>query len=53
LRLLPNPIPHTQEWYSKLYQKPATYELDEAEARQMLYELESSYTTFIAALKSR
>ncbi|KAF5828560.1 subunit of the ESCRT-I complex [Dunaliella salina] len=42
-----------KEWYSKLYQKPANYELREAESRQMLYDLESSYNTFFTALKSR
>eukprot|EP00983_Pelagomonas_calceolata_P130634 1161698-Pelagomonas_calceolata.AAC.12 len=41
------------EWYSKLYQKPANYELKEAESRQMLYDLESSYNIFFTALKSR
>ena len=41
-----------KEWYSRLYQKPATYELKEAESRQMLYDLESSYNTFFAKLKS-
>lgn len=40
-----------REWYSKLYQKPATYELTEQESRQMLYELEAAYNTFFAALK--
>jgi hypothetical protein len=40
-----------QTWYSRLHQKPATYELPADEARQMLYELESAYNTFFSALK--
>mmetsp|Transcript_1357 Transcript_1357/g.2164 ORF Transcript_1357/g.2164 Transcript_1357/m.2164 type:complete len:217 (+) Transcript_1357:103-753(+) len=54
IRSLPpnfGPREKMREWYSKLYQKSATYEIDEAEARQMLYDLESSYSTFIALLK--
>lgn len=36
-----------------MYQKPANYELKEEESRQMLYDLESGYNTFIAALRSK
>mmetsp|Transcript_14228 Transcript_14228/g.35155 ORF Transcript_14228/g.35155 Transcript_14228/m.35155 type:complete len:218 (-) Transcript_14228:349-1002(-) len=47
------PKEKVKEWYSKLYQKPATYELRDEESRQMLYDLESSYNSFITSLKSR
>jgi ESCRT-I complex subunit VPS28 len=42
-----------KEWYSRLYQKPANYELPEEDVRQLLYELESGYNQFIATLKKR
>lgn len=38
-------------WYSKLYKMPASHELSEQEVRQLLFELESSYTEFISTIK--
>ncbi|KAG2501592.1 hypothetical protein HYH03_000097 [Edaphochlamys debaryana] len=38
-------------WYSKLYQKQADYELPEPDVRQLMYELEASYNTFLATLR--
>ena len=42
-----------REAYQRLYQKPATFELPDDEVRQLLYDLESSYNLFLAALKNR
>lgn len=38
-------------WVSKLHALPASYELNEAEARQLLFELEGSYNEFMTHLK--
>ena len=38
-------------WYSRLYAQPASYELGEAEVRQLLFDLESSYNEFISTIK--
>eukprot|EP00798_Chlamydomonas_sp_ICE-L_P026852 gene26852-4455_t len=46
------PKDKAKEWYSRLYQKPANYELSEEEVRQLLYELESSYAVFLSSLKN-
>lgn len=46
------PKEKAKEWYSRLYQKPANFELPEADSRQLLYELESGYNSFLATLKS-
>lgn len=40
-------------WYSKMYQKPANYELPEEDVRQLMYELEASYNTFLATLRKK
>ncbi|GIL52775.1 hypothetical protein Vafri_8558 [Volvox africanus] len=40
-------------WYTKLYQKPANYELPEEDVRQLMYELEASYNTFLATLRKK
>lgn len=40
-----------REAYQRLYQKPATFELPDEEVRQLLYDLEGSYSTFLSALK--
>lgn len=37
-------------WVSKLHGLPASYELDEGEARQLLFELEGAYNEFMAHL---
>mmetsp|Transcript_36862 Transcript_36862/g.81990 ORF Transcript_36862/g.81990 Transcript_36862/m.81990 type:complete len:211 (-) Transcript_36862:1536-2168(-) len=47
------PKEKAKEVYSRLYQKPANYELPEEDVRQLLYELESSYNIFLSTLKSR
>jgi ESCRT-I complex subunit VPS28 len=39
--------------YHRLYQKPATYQLPEDDVRQLLYELEGSYSAFLSSLKNR
>jgi hypothetical protein len=41
-----------REAYQRLYQKPANYELPDEDVRQLMYDLESSYNMFLAALKS-
>ena len=38
-------------WVSKLHSLPASYELSEPEARQLLFELEGSYNEFMAHLQ--
>ncbi|GIL79920.1 hypothetical protein Vretimale_12538 [Volvox reticuliferus] len=40
-------------WYTKLYQKPANYELPEEDVRQLMYELEASYNTFLGTLRKK
>jgi hypothetical protein len=45
------PCPLAQEWYQRLYQKPANYQLPEEDTRQLLYELESSYNAFLSVLR--
>lgn len=40
-----------KEWYSRLYQKPANFELSEEDNRQFMYDLEGAYTEFLNALK--
>ncbi|GLC40584.1 hypothetical protein PLESTM_001090000 [Pleodorina starrii] len=40
-------------WYTKLYQKPANYELPEEDVRQLMYELEASYSIFLATLRKK
>mmetsp|Transcript_20095 Transcript_20095/g.59672 ORF Transcript_20095/g.59672 Transcript_20095/m.59672 type:complete len:215 (-) Transcript_20095:769-1413(-) len=47
------PKAKVREAYSRLYQKPATYELPDEDVRQLLYDLEQSYTIFLTTLKSR
>lgn len=42
-----------RELYQTLYQKPATYELPAEDVRQVLFDLESCYNSFLATLKSR
>lgn len=53
--LPPNFLPRekVREWYSKLYQRQANYEMPADDARQLMYELESSYTTFMLTLKGK
>lgn len=38
-------------WYSKLYSQAASYELQEDEVRQLLFDLESSYNEFISTIR--
>lgn len=45
------PREKVKEWYTKLYQKPANYVVDGDDLRQLSYELEQSYNTFMATLK--
>jgi ESCRT-I complex subunit VPS28 len=45
------PKEKTKAWYSKLYAKPASYELNQDEMRQMLFDLESSYNEFISTIR--
>ena len=45
------PKEKVKAWYSKLYNKPASYELQDDEVRQMLFDLESSYNEFIGTIK--
>ncbi|GLC47941.1 hypothetical protein PLESTB_000042100 [Pleodorina starrii] len=40
-------------WYTKLYQKPANYELPKEDVRQLMYELEASYSIFLATLRKK
>ncbi|KAG2453849.1 hypothetical protein HYH02_002056 [Chlamydomonas schloesseri] len=47
------PREKVRQWYSKLYQKPANYELPEDDVRQLMYELEASYNTFLATLRKK
>lgn len=47
------PKDKVKDWYSKLYQKPANYELPESDVRQLLYELDASYNAFIRTLKNK
>lgn len=42
-----------RDWYSKLYQRQANYELPEEDVRQLMYELEASYNSFMANLKGK
>jgi ESCRT-I complex subunit VPS28 len=44
------PKTKAKEWYGKLYRQPASYELTEQEARQLLFDLESGYNEFIAGV---
>lgn len=37
-------------WITKLHNMPASKELEEADVRQLLFELESSYNDFMAFL---
>ena len=37
-------------WVGKLHNMPASHELDAADQRQLLFDLESSYNEFMAAL---
>lgn len=39
--------------YSRLYQKPANYELPEDDVRQLTYELETQYNTLMRTLRSK
>lgn len=39
--------------YHRLYQNPASYQLPEDEVRQLLYDLEGSYSAFLSSLKRR
>ncbi|KIZ01545.1 Vacuolar protein sorting-associated like protein 28 [Monoraphidium neglectum] len=45
------PKAKAKNWYSRLYQQPASYELSEDEVRQLLFDLESSYNEFISTIK--
>ncbi|KXZ55649.1 hypothetical protein GPECTOR_2g1199 [Gonium pectorale] len=47
------PRDKVRSWYSKLYQKPANYELPEDDVRQLMYELEASYNMFLATLRKK
>ena len=47
------PKEKVKDWYTKLYQKSANYELPEEDVRQLLYELEAAYNLFLAALKNK
>ncbi|EFJ46026.1 hypothetical protein VOLCADRAFT_63009 [Volvox carteri f. nagariensis] len=47
------PRAKVMSWYKKLYQKPANYELPEDDVRQLMYELEASYNTFLATLRKK
>ena len=38
----------TKSWVAKLHQMPASHELDDADQRQLLFDLESSYNDFMA-----
>lgn len=38
--------------YTKLYQRPAGFELPDEDIRQMVYDLETSYNQFMALLKT-
>ena len=38
-------------WMSKLHSMPASYELNEAEVRQLLFDLESAYNEFMSTLQ--
>jgi ESCRT-I complex subunit VPS28 len=45
------PKEKAKTWYSRLYQRPANYELNDEEVRQMLFDLESSYNEFISTIR--
>jgi len=45
------PKEKAKTWYSRLYQRPANYELNDEEVRQMLFDLESSYNEFIGTIR--
>lgn len=47
------PREHVKAWYSRLYQKPANYELPEDDVRQLTYELETQYNTLMRTLRSK
>lgn len=38
-------------WFSKLHGMPASYELQEGEVRQLLFDLESAYNEFMTAIR--
>ena len=38
----------TKEWVAKLHKMPASHELDDADQRQLLFDLESAYNDFMA-----
>lgn len=38
----------TKSWVAKLHKMPASHELDDADQRQLLFDLESSYNDFMA-----
>jgi ESCRT-I complex subunit VPS28 len=40
-----------KSWYLELYQKPASYELTAEESRQILFDLEASYSSFKDSIK--
>jgi len=42
----------TKDWLSKLHAMPASQDLDEDEVRQLLFDLENAYNSFISALPS-
>ena len=42
----------TKDWLSKLHAMSASQELSEDEVRQLLFDLENAYNSFIAALPS-
>lgn len=46
-------VPQVKEWYSRLYSKAATYELPEADSRQLMYDLEHAYSAFMTVLRTR
>jgi len=37
-------------WVGKLHNMPASHELDDADQRQLLFDLESSYNEFMGAV---
>lgn len=50
------PVPpqvKVKDIYSMLYQKSATYELPAEDVRQVLFELESCYNSFLATLRDK
>ena len=40
----------TKAWVAKLHNMPASHELDDADQRQLLFDLESSYNEFMASV---